>query len=50
MNRLSKGYIQIYTGNGKGKTTAALGQAVRAAGNGLKIFQKGVVARKGIES
>ena len=38
MNRLSKGYIQIYTGNGKGKTTAALGQAVRAAGNGLKIF------------
>ncbi len=38
MNRLSKGYIQIYTGNGKGKTTAALGQAVRAAGNGLKVF------------
>ena len=36
--RLNKGYIQIYTGNGKGKTTAALGQALRAAGNGLKTF------------
>jgi cob(I)alamin adenosyltransferase len=30
--------IQIYTGNGKGKTTAAIGQAVRAAGNGMKTF------------
>jgi len=35
MNKLGKGYIQIYTGNGKGKTTAAIGQAVRAAGSGL---------------
>ena len=33
-----KGYIQIYTGNGKGKTTAAIGQAVRAAGFGLKTY------------
>jgi len=33
-----KGYIQVYTGNGKGKTTAALGLAVRAAGAGLKVF------------
>lgn len=33
-----KGYIQVYTGNGKGKTTAALGQAIRAAGAGLKVF------------
>ncbi len=31
-------YIQVYTGNGKGKTTAALGQAIRAAGSGLKTF------------
>ena len=38
MGRLSKGYIQVYTGNGKGKTTAALGQALRAAGSGLKTF------------
>ena len=30
--------IQIYTGKGKGKTTAALGLAVRAAGAGLKVF------------
>lgn len=33
-----KGYIQVYTGNGKGKTTAALGLAVRAAGAGLRVF------------
>lgn len=36
--KLKKGYIQIYTGNGKGKTTAAIGQAVRAAGAGLKTY------------
>lgn len=35
---MTKGYVQVYTGNGKGKTTAALGLAVRAAGAGLKIF------------
>ena len=34
----SKGYIHVYTGNGKGKTTAALGLALRAAGAGKKIF------------
>jgi cob(I)alamin adenosyltransferase len=32
------GYIQLYTGNGKGKTTAALGLAVRAAGAGKRVF------------
>ena len=36
--KLEKGYIQIYTGNGKGKSTAAIGQAVRAAGFGLKTY------------
>ncbi|MCF8070298.1 MAG: cob(I)yrinic acid a,c-diamide adenosyltransferase [Desulfobacterales bacterium] len=33
-----KGYIQVYTGDGKGKTTASLGLALRAAGAGLKVF------------
>ncbi len=33
-----KGYIQVYTGDGKGKTTAAIGLAIRAAGAGLKVF------------
>jgi cob(I)alamin adenosyltransferase len=33
-----KGFIQVYTGNGKGKTTAALGLALQAAGDGLKVF------------
>ena len=33
-----KGYIQVYTGNGKGKTTAALGLAIRAAGYNYKTY------------
>ncbi len=35
---MKKGYVQVYTGNGKGKTTASIGLAVRAAGAGLKVF------------
>ena len=30
--------IQVYTGDGKGKTTAALGQALRAIGHGMKVY------------
>jgi len=33
-----KGYLHVYTGNGKGKTTAALGLALRAAGADKQVF------------
>ncbi|MDO8671398.1 MAG: cob(I)yrinic acid a,c-diamide adenosyltransferase [Dehalococcoidia bacterium] len=36
--KLPRGMIQVYTGDGKGKTTAAFGVAMRAAGHGLKVY------------
>jgi cob(I)alamin adenosyltransferase len=43
--KLERGCVQVYTGNCKGKTTAALGLAFRAVGRGLKVimiqFMKG---------
>ncbi len=45
------GQVQVYTGNGKGKTTCALGAAMRAAGHGLRVlmicFMKARVAHRG---
>ena len=37
MSNNNKGYVQVYTGNGKGKTTAALGITMRASGAGMKV-------------
>ena len=35
---LPKGFVQVYTGDGKGKTTAVIGLAVRAIGAGLRVY------------
>ena len=35
---MKQGYVQVYTGNGKGKTTAALGLCMRALGAGLSVY------------
>ena len=49
-----KGLVQVYTGNGKGKTTAALGLALRAAGHRFKVlmiqFLKGGIAYGELQS
>lgn len=38
MNHIKEGFIEIYTGDGKGKTTAALGLGMRAAGNKMTVY------------
>ena len=46
--RLKKGMVEVYTGNGRGKTTAAIGLAFRAVGHGLRVhiiqFMKGDIS------
>jgi len=54
MAKKALGYLHVYTGDGKGKTTAALGLGMRAAGHGLKVvmvqFMKGQINYGELES
>ena len=45
--RLKRGYVHIYTGKGKGKTTASLGIGVRGALNGLRVCMFQFLKKKG---
>ena len=45
--RLNRGIVQVYTGSGKGKTTAALGLAVRASGAGLRVYIQQFIKKPG---
>jgi len=50
MTRLKKGLIHIYTGKGKGKTTASLGLALRAVSSGLKVCMFQFLKKHGTSS
>ncbi len=53
LNKSTSGMVQVYTGNGKGKTTCALGAGLRAAGHGLNVimicFMKAKLAIRDVE-
>jgi len=46
---LKRGYVEVYTGNGKGKTTAAFGVALRMLGAGYRVYI-GQFLKKGLYS
>ncbi|MCH5243056.1 MAG: cob(I)yrinic acid a,c-diamide adenosyltransferase [Muribaculaceae bacterium] len=46
---MDKGYIHVYTGNGKGKTTAALGVALRTLANGYNVAVAQFIKSRGFD-